>query len=236
MPNWITQLCQYDPFPDPQHALQEPNGLLAVGGDLSSTRLLSAYQQGIFPWFDEGQPIMWWSPDPRAILFPHSVHVSRSMKKNLRRMNVEISVNQAFNEVIEACAQSRKNQLGSWITRGMISAYQRLHKEGHAHSIEVWQENQLVGGLYGLAMGATFCGESMFHTVSNTSKIAFIFLCQHWSCHGGRLIDCQMQNTHLASLGVIECSRATYLYMLKRWCHSPISSSCWQTIRGPFHA
>ncbi len=215
-------------FPHPNQALTDPNGLLAVGGDLNPKRLLIAYQQGIFPWFNHHDPILWWSPDPRAVLAPENVHISRSMKKFIKTASIEISINQAFNKVIQACAQPRENQPSSWIQANMIEAYQQLHQQGHAHSVEVWHNSLLVGGLYGVSIGGVFCGESMFHMMDNASKIAFIFLCQHWQTHGGKLIDCQIQNAHLASLGAIEIPRVKFLKALAQWKKIKITPNCWE--------
>lgn len=230
------QLFQLSPdsyqFPDPAHALTDPNGLLAVGGDLHPQRLLSAYQDGIFPWFDANSPLLWWSPNPRAVLLPEEVHISRSMRKFFRHSDIEISINTAFNKIIEQCALPRKHEKTTWITQAMMDAYNQLHQQGHAHSIEVWDQDELVGGLYGLAIGRVFCGESMFHTKTNASKAAFIFLCQHWQQHGGQLIDCQISNTHLQSLGAMECTRDIFLQTLHALRDKPIHPDCWRKPRA----
>ena len=201
-------------FPAVNTALAEPDGLLAMGGDLNPERLVHAYRQGIFPWFEDDQPILWWSPSQRMVLAPGKMHISRSLRKSMRRQNFTFSINNAFAEVIESCAEPRGYSSDTWITDTMQDAYLQLHEMGFAHSIEVWQEGQLVGGLYGLYIGDIFCGESMFHTVTDASKIAFIALQQHLLSIGCKLIDCQLHNEHLASLGAIEISRETFINQL----------------------
>ncbi|QUM79723.1 leucyl/phenylalanyl-tRNA--protein transferase [Moritella sp. 5] len=201
-------------FPPVNTALSEPDGLLAMGGDLSPERLINAYQQGIFPWFEEDQPILWWSPSQRMVLTPGAMHISRSLRKSYRRQNFSLSINHAFAEVIESCAEPRGDSGETWITDSMQNAYLQLHEMGFAHSIEVWQDERLVGGLYGLYIGDIFCGESMFHTTTNASKIAFIGLQQHLAGMGCKLIDCQLHNEHLASLGATEISRDTFIKQL----------------------
>lgn len=208
-------------FPPIESALDDPNGLLAVGGDLSVNRLLAAYQRGIFPWFEADQPILWWSPDPRAVIAPSDVHVSRSLLKNMRRNNYRLSVDLAFEQVIKACAQARDDSEGTWITEEMINAYRQLHDQGHAHSIEVWCDHKLVGGLYGVAVGDLFCGESMFHQKTDASKMAFVTLCKWLAIRKCRLVDCQILNPHLESLGVRTISRKVF----KSYLASPSPSS-----------
>lgn len=199
-------------FPD--CSLAEPDGLLAIGGDLSKERLLLAYHNGIFPWFSEGDPICWFAPHERCVIFPERIKISKSMKKVLKDQVFTISTNLAFLEVIRNCASvSRKMQDGTWITRDMRKAYTRLHESGHAHSVEVWQEGRLVGGLYGVKVNQVFCGESMFSLVSNASKAALIWLSQHPSI---KMIDCQLPNDHLLSLGAEMIPRAAYLEMLRQ--------------------
>lgn len=204
-------------FPHPN--LANEDGILAVGGDLSSERLLLAYQYGIFPWFNPGDPILWWSPDPRFVLFPSDLKISKSMRPYFNQSKFRVTCNQAFREVILACQQTdRKDQPGgTWITEEMIGAYSQLHQEGHAHSIEVWQEERLVGGLYGLAMGEIFFGESMFTRVSNASKFGFISLVQKLKEHGFKLIDCQQATNHLKSLGGKGISRTRFLTYLEKY-------------------
>jgi len=207
-------LTDYE-FPDPQTALVDPNGLLAVGGDLSPERLIAAYSQGIFPWFNEGEDIMWWSPDPRAVLFLDDLKISRSLTKVLRKGLFKLTFDQDFPAVIQQCAELRKNGAGTWITAEMIEAYCELHRQGIAHSVEVWQQNELVGGLYGLSIGKVFCGESMFSKVSNASKVGLIYLVTKLKQRDFILIDCQMPNPHLLNLGATTIPRQEFLNLLK---------------------
>jgi len=198
-------------FPDT--ALAEPDGLLAFGGDLSIERLTLAYQSGIFPWFSEGDPILWFSPHERCVIYPDEIKISKSMRKILNSGVFNVTVNKAFEKVIANCATiSRVGQDGTWITNDMQNAYIKMHQQGLAQSIEVWQEEKLVGGLYGVKMGAVFCGESMFSKVSNASKVALIYLAKNM---GVKLIDCQMPNDHLMSLGAVMINRDDYLAVLK---------------------
>lgn len=213
-------------FPAPESALREPNGLLAVGGDLSPARLMSAYRCGIFPWFNPGEMILWWSPDPRAVLFPQDLHISRSMRRFLRRCPFRFTLNQAFGQVVEACAEARSD--GTWIGPQVARAYQRLHAQGAAHSIEVWLDGALVGGMYGVAQGALFCGESMFSRCTNASKAALVMFCHHFVSHGGRLLDCQVLNEHTASLGATEIPRRAFLAALREMQPQPLADGCWQ--------
>lgn len=212
-------------FPSPEGALREPNGLLALGGDLTPARLLMAYQRGIFPWFSPGDPILWWSPDPRAILYPEQFHLSRSMKRFHHTSPYTVTLNHAFERVLYGCASDRSE--GTWITADIVEAYLRLHELGHAHSIEVWEGKELVGGMYGVAQGALFCGESMFSRRVNASKTALLVFCQHFIRHGGKLIDCQVLNEHTASLGVIEIPRREYLQALAELRLQHLGSHCW---------
>ncbi len=203
-------------FPKPEKA--DRQGLLAVGGDLSPERLLVAYYSGIFPWFDDSQPILWWSPDPRFVLFPNKLHISKSMRQLLHKKAFKVTYNRQFQEVIQACAAiPRPGQQGTWITSDMIAAYIELHKRGYAKSVEVWKENTLVGGLYGIYLKdkKIFCGESMFAKISNASKYGFISLVQKLQQEGLRLIDCQVYTKHLESLGAEEIPRAHFLALLK---------------------
>ncbi len=202
------------PFPDPNLAESEPDGLLAVGGDLHPRRLIRAYRQGIFPWYNPGQPILWWSPDPRMVLFPERLHVSRSLRKVIRQGRFQISFDQDFAGVIRRCAAPRPGQSGTWITPEMERAYLRLHELGAAHSVEAWQNGELVGGLYGVAQGRVFFGESMFSFASNASKVAFATLVQCLETLGWALIDCQVHTAHLASLGAELIPRARFLEVL----------------------
>ncbi|MCW8996881.1 MAG: leucyl/phenylalanyl-tRNA--protein transferase [Psychromonas sp.] len=214
-------------FPDLNLALEEPDGLLAMGGDLSPERIINAYRNGIFPWFSDEQPILWWSPSKRAAIKPELCHISKSMKRLLRKNKFTITINHAFSEVISYCASPRSTQAETWITNTMIDAYIKLHEQGFAHSIEVWLEGKLVGGLYGVCVGSVFCGESMFSKVSNSSKVAFIALNQHLSRFKDTLIDCQMQTEHLNSLGVKELTRAQFINYLQQYKAQQLPQSCW---------
>jgi len=208
-------------FPPIEQALQEPNGLIAIGGDLSSSRLLAAYRQGIFPWFSDDEPILWWSPDPRMVLFPDTLKISSSLKKIIKKQSFEIRFNTAFREVITACSSTlRAGQHGTWITQDIIDAYCNLHKEGHAISSEAWLNEQLVGGCYGVKIGKMFYGESMFHTVSDASKVAFVHLVQHLKSERVGMIDCQMKTAHLARFGAYEINRAEFMRKLNLLCNN----------------
>ena len=215
----IPWLDSGDPFPEVERALAEPNGLLAAGADLSLPRLLEAYRNGIFPWFGHDQPILWWSPDPRMVLFPAELKVSRSLARTLRSTRFEVRADTAFDAVIEGCRQPRRGESGTWITEEMAEAYGTLHRAGFAHSVETWLDGKLVGGLYGVALGRAFFGESMFARVSDASKVALVALArqlQHW---GFGLIDCQMNTAHLASLGAREIRRAEFTRRLRELVH-----------------
>ena len=205
------------PFPPVESALRRPNGLLCAGGDLSPQRLLEAYRHGIFPWFSEGEPILWWSPDPRMVLFPAEVKLSRSLAKTLRRGQYEVRLDTAFPAVIHECSLPRPGQDGTWITAQMQQAYVRLHELGHAHSVEAWIGGELAGGLYGMAIGRAFYGESMFSRVSDASKIALAHLARYLERRGFAVIDCQMKTAHLASLGAREIRRSELLRDLDTW-------------------
>jgi leucyl/phenylalanyl-tRNA--protein transferase len=221
---WLTE----EPiFPPVELALQSPNGLLAAGGDLSATRLLAAYRHGIFPWFSPDDPILWWSPDPRTVLVPDEFRVSRSLAKILRRHRYEVRFDTAFEEVMRACAAPRDGQPGTWINEDMIAAYVALHRSGLAHSVEVWIDNRLAGGLYGIAIGRMFYGESMFSAASNGSKIALAHLARQLGRWDFGMIDCQMYTAHLASLGAREIPRAEFIARLQDLIHcEPITR--WQ--------
>ena len=214
-------------FPPLSSALASPDGLLAFGGDLSPSRLMRAYQSGIFPWFSPGEPILWWSPSRRMILPANDFHVSRSLRKHLRRMNWRVTLNQAFHQVIETCATINRQDQGTWITDEMIAAYKALHQMGAAHSIEVWEQQQLIGGLYGVAPGAVFCGESMFHHRSNASKVAFYALTTLLQPLPDAFIDCQMHTDHLASLGAFEISRTDFAQRLHDALVVPTPDNFW---------
>jgi leucyl/phenylalanyl-tRNA--protein transferase len=208
-------------FPDTHLAETEPNGLLAVGGDLSQERVLHAYRRGIFPWYSPGQPILWWSPAPRMVLYPDEFHVSRSLRKTLRRTPLRISVNQAFAEVIKACAAPRDFNGGGWLLPEMIASYMRLHQAGYAHSVEVWENHRLVGGLYGVAIGRIFFGESMFSRRPDASKVALAQLTELALAQPYDLIDCQIYTKHLASLGAREIPRDDFQLALNQGVVAP---------------
>ena len=200
----------------PEVHLANEDGLLAIGGDLSPERLLLAYKSGIFPWYNKGEPIIWYSPNPRMVLFPNKLKISKSMKQLIRRNEFQITFNKNFEEVISNCKSiEREGQQSTWITEEMQEAYLKLHKKGIAKSVEVWKNKELVGGLYGVDLGTIFCGESMFSKVSNASKLAFIYMVQTLENEKYQLIDCQVYNNHLASLGAEEISRTKFLTYLK---------------------
>jgi leucyl/phenylalanyl-tRNA--protein transferase len=210
----IPWLDSSNQFPDIHLALDEPNGLLAAGGDLSPERLLNAYKHGIFPWFDDKQPILWWSPSPRCVLIPKDIHISKSLAKFIRKMDFRISFDEAFEQVIAACAAPRSYSNGTWITEDMQAAYTTLHQTGYAHSLEVWDKQQLIGGLYGINIGKLFFGESMFSRAPNASKVAFVALARQCEAWGFPLIDCQIPNPHLSSLGATEINREAFQQVL----------------------
>lgn len=205
-----------DPFPPVEQALIEPNGLLAAGGDLSPTRLLDAYARGIFPWFNDEEPVLWWSPDPRMVLFPGELHMSRSLRRTIRSRMFVVTLDRAFRAVMHGCAGPRVNQDGTWINADMMRAYARLAELGHAHSVEAWVDGELAGGLYGVAVGRIFYGESMFSRRSSASKVAMACLTRQLQRWQFELIDCQMSTEHLASLGAREVPRADFLRRLER--------------------
>ncbi len=203
-------------FPPIEQAMEEPNGLIAVGGDLSPERLICAYQSGIFPWFEEGQPILWWSPSPRCVLYPEALHVSRSLRKTLNKQHFKITFDQCFDELVNLCSENRKNSQGTWITSDIKIAYSHLHQLGIAHSVEAWSDSELVGGLYGIAMGSVFFGESMFSRKTDASKIALYHLIQKLKALSFTLIDCQVYNPHLESLGATCIPRPVFIKHLKQ--------------------
>ncbi len=221
-PYWLEPESDPALFPDPSFALEEPDGLLAVGGDLSPARLLNAYRQGIFPWYSEGEPILWWSPDPRAVLFPEQLKISHSLKKTLRKRPFKVTLDTAFSQVIEACSESRTDkdgsQSGTWITAQMKEAYLKLHRIGFAHSVECWEGEELVGGLYGVSMGKVFFGESMFARRNDASKVGFAHLIRQLSEWKFALVDCQVHTDHLASLGAVDIPRDQFLSLLDLHC------------------
>ncbi|MGA9853326.1 MAG: leucyl/phenylalanyl-tRNA--protein transferase [Gammaproteobacteria bacterium] len=217
-------------FPDVRRALRDPDGLLAVGGDLSPQRLLYAYRHGIFPWYSDIQPILWWSPDPRTVLFPADFHISHSLRKRLRRGGFKAGFDSAFREVVAACAESRREQPdgGTWITPAMQSAYAELHRLGHAHSLEIRMDGELAGGVYGVALGSVFFGESMFSHDANASKIALACLARQLQSWGFGLIDCQVHSGHLARLGSVSIPRVKFLELLDRHVALPGRKTPWQ--------
>jgi len=204
------------PFPPTDQALDYPQGLLAVGGDLSPTRLINAYRHGIFPWYSEDQPILWWSPEPRCVIYPQTVHMSRRLRRRYNQGHFSLTADQAFVAVIEACAEPRRDHEGTWITAEMKTAFIDLHKTGIAHSVEVHLGDELVGGIYGIALGRVFFGESMFSTQKDASKIALVALCQQLHQWGYTLMDCQISNPHLLSMGAQEISRPEFDQHLAR--------------------
>lgn len=218
---WISRDDPPEAFPDIDSALCAPNGLLAAGGDLSVDRLLYAYRHGIFPWFDSGQPILWWSPDPRCVMVPQAFHVARRLRRSLRKSAMVLTFNRAFGEVISACGRRRRSDLpGTWITPAMVAAYTELHRLGWAHSVETWRDDRLVGGVYGLAIGEVFFGESMFSQETDASKLALLALCRRISEHGLRLLDCQVGSPHLQSLGARLMRRSQFAAVIESACAS----------------
>ncbi len=215
------------PFPPLERALREPNGLLAAGADLSPGRLLDAYSRGIFPWFSEGDPILWWSPDPRMVLFCDEIRVRRSLAKVLRNRPWEIRFDHDFDAVIRACSEPRDGQHGTWITGAMVNAYRRMHALGHAHSVETWVDGRLAGGLYGMAVGRMFFGESMFTRVPDASKIALVALTTFLRSRQYPLVDCQMRTPHLASMGARELPRAEFAERIRVLVHYDEPPSSW---------
>ena len=242
---WLRPGDPPDAFPPVDTALAEPDGLLCAGGDLAPARLLEAYRRGIFPWFSEGQPILWWSPDPRTVLYPAELKVSRSLGKTLRNRGFVVTLDRAFEEVMRRCADPAMRPEGTWISPQMQAAYQRLHELGHAHSFETWDGDRLVGGLYGVALGQVFFGESMFSVERDASKVALHALAQLLPSLGGRLIDCQVASAHLESLGARSIPRREFVDELAaaipdlqpdpRWRHASIAmqQAFMQNSRGP---
>jgi len=215
-------------FPCPSIALTEPNGLLAVGGDLSATRLYSAYQHGVFPWYNDDEPILWWSPDPRCIIFTHKFHVSKSFQRFLKKNHYKITINNCFSDVITGCREPRSYQKETWINDQIAQGYLALHQQGHAHSIEVWEQDSLIGGIYGVMTNNVFCGESMFSRRTNASKVALYTLSIFLAEHGIKIIDCQIPNDHLLSLGATTLARTDFLRLLKHPLKSKLDPIDWQ--------
>jgi leucyl/phenylalanyl-tRNA--protein transferase len=227
-PYWLDPEIPDLGFPDAELALREPDGLLAIGGDLSCARLLNAYANGIFPWYGPGQPILWWSPDPRLVLKPGSLRISRSLKRNLRKGLFSVTLDKAFEAVIDACAGPRENTSGTWITPEMTTAYLELHRQGHAHSVECWLDKRLAGGLYGVSIGRIFFGESMFAHVSDASKVALATLAAQLHRWGFPLIDCQVHTRHLESLGAEPLPRKDFIGILRTACALPPPAAPWR--------
>lgn len=225
----IPLLGPADPFPPVERALRRPSGLLAAGGDLSPDRLREAYRRGIFPWYGPGEPILWWSPDPRMVLAPGEMRVPRSLAKAVRNRPHELRIDSAFRQVVQACAAPRNGQEGTWIAPEMIDAYCRLHALGLAHSVEIWVGGELAGGLYGVALGRVFFGESMFSRARDASKMALFHLAQRLEAAGFGLIDCQMSTPHLASMGAREIPRAQFLRSVGDLVHYPSPPEPWTT-------
>ena len=227
---WIRPEDPPEAFPDPALALSDPDGLLAVGGDLSPARLLYAYRHGIFPWYHADQPILWWSPDPRAVLLPQGIHISRSLRGRMARGGYSVTFDTAFADVMAACAGPRSGQPegGTWISPAMQSAYSELHRLGAAHSIEIWMDGELVGGLYGVALGRVFFGESMFSRRTDASKLALVHLARQLDAWGYALIDCQVHSEHLESLGSTLMPRRDFLVLLAEHCAVESHGALWR--------
>jgi leucyl/phenylalanyl-tRNA--protein transferase len=222
---WLSDQDAPDTFPPVERALKEPDGLVAAGGDLSPERLLAAYRRGIFPWYSRGQPILWWSPDPRAVLVPSEFKLSRSLAKTLRKKSFDVRIDTAFEQVIRACGDRKLRPEGTWISPEMRAAYIHLHSLGYAHSIEVFAGEELVGGLYGVALGKVFFGESMFSRVTDASKVALKILCDRLIAREFVLIDCQMVTAHLLSLGAKAISRSEFIAALHTHAQNPAPSA-----------
>jgi len=218
------------PFPPSSKALDSPNGLLAWGGDLRPERLLTAYRSGIFPWYSQGQPILWWNPAPRCVLYPEKVHLSRRTRRRYNSNVYHLTADSAFIEVVAGCAEPRGYECGTWITQDMLDAYGQLHQLGHAHSLEVWEDELLVGGIYGLALGSVFFGESMFSRRTDASKIALVALCRHLHRLGFGLLDCQVGNAHLYTMGCENISRRPFEALLESLVNDPRPVGSWQDL------
>jgi len=216
MITWLHAGVVGEPFPNPSQAWLDPNGLLAAGGDLSLPRLLRAYRQGIFPWYEAGQPILWWSPDPRTVLRPGDLRVTRSLRKSIRNGGFEVSFDRDFEAVIRACGAPRAGATGTWITVEMRHAYLELHRAGYAHSVEIWRGGELAGGLYGVAVGRLFCGESMFSRATDASKVGLAWLCRHLAAWDWPLIDSQTPTPHMLAMGASEIPRERFLEQVRR--------------------
>lgn len=226
--HWLDPRNPQQEFPPPDRALRDPNGLLAIGGDLSADRLLRAYRAGVFPWFNPDEPILWWSPDPRAVLFPRDFHTSRSLRRRLARREYAVSIDRAFAAVLLQCAAPRRRSRGTWLGHDMQHAYLDLYRRGHAHSIEIWNAGRLAGGVYGVALGRAFFGESMFSACEDGSKIALHHLCKLLDRWGYTLMDCQIASPHLATLGAVQVPRNEFLLRLRQALADPLPAAAWQ--------
>lgn len=226
---WLRPDDPPDSFPPVESALDDPNGLLCAGGDLSHARLLAAYRRGIFPWYAHGQPILWWSPDPRAVILPAEFHVSRSLARAMRNRGYAVSVDRAFGEVVRGCGDRSLRPEGTWITPAMRAAYERLHALRYAHSVETWQESRLVGGIYGVALGRVFFGESMFSLARDASKVAMARLVDELKARRYELLDCQIPSSHLSTLGARTISRKRFVALLQQWVPDSSAAVGWHT-------
>ncbi len=224
---WLSERDSPQAFPPVERALQEPDGLLAAGGDLSAPRLLEAYRRGIFPWYSRGQPILWWCPDPRAILFPERLKISRSLAKTIRNRGFETRIDHSFREVLRHCGSTELRPGGTWLSPEMRAAYLRLHKLGYAHSVETWLDDWLVGGLYGIALGRVFFGESMFSLERDASKVALNRLCNELVQRGYQVVDCQMATPHLMSLGAELIPRPQFIELLGAHVSDELTATPW---------
>ena len=225
---WLDPYDDDQVFPDPELALSEPDGLLAVGGSLAPKRLLRAYRAGIFPWYSAEQPILWWSPDPRTILIPEHIRISRSLRKTLKKNIFSVTMDSQFDTVITACSEPRNGESGTWITPEINTAYRHLHRLGFAHSVETWYEGRLAGGLYGVALGRVFYGESMFSRMNDASKVALVALALQLQNWGFGVIDCQMHTAHLIRMGAKDISRRCFRTLLDQYCSLPGREGLWQ--------
>jgi len=230
MVSWLSPADPPEAFPDLGNHGEDPEGLVAAGGDLTTARLIAAYQRGIFPWYEEGQPILWWSPDPRCVIYPNSVHIPRRLARTLRQKPFALTTNRAFTNVIDACAAPRRYTDATWITAEMRSAYVRLHDQGHAHSIEAWQGRHLVGGIYGVVLGKVFFGESMFSVARDASKVVLVSLAQALASAGFHCLDCQLPSPHLFTLGAKLIPRDQFLAELAEHCPPDAEVPDWQAI------
>ncbi len=230
---WIAANTLADDFPDVREALDDPDGLLAAGGDLDSETLLRAYRRGIFPWYSHGQPILWWSPNPRSVFYPGRIRISRSLRKTLRQGRFTVTADTCFEAVLRGCAAPRNDVAGTWLSEEMMVAYARLHRLGAAHSIECHLDGELVGGLYGVSIGRVFFGESMFSRASDASKVALCFLSHNLKRWQYKLIDCQLDSPHLRSLGAVSLSRERFTGLLDRLCGQAIAQHAWEELEPP---